>query len=57
MSFPTVAKPYKGLWIMKAELKSIEASLAVVINLEMSITSTWLSIVASHQMIREPTCV
>jgi hypothetical protein len=50
-------KSYKGVWIVKAEPKSLEASLGVVISLGTDITSTWLRIVASHRMMRKPTCV
>jgi hypothetical protein len=48
-----LAKSYKGLLIAKAESKSLGA----VISLEMSVILTWLSIVASCQMMRKPACV
>jgi hypothetical protein len=36
-----LAKSYKGLWIVKAEPKSLEAFLGVVISLGMNVTSMW----------------
>jgi hypothetical protein len=55
--FFMLAKSCKMLWIMKAESKSLEALLGVVISLGMSVMLIWLSIVASRQMMRKPTCV
>jgi hypothetical protein len=52
-----IAKSYKGLWIVKAEPKSLGVSLGAVISLETIIPSTWSNTVACHQMTRRPTCV
>jgi hypothetical protein len=41
MSFPTLAKSYEGLWIVKVERKSLGVSLGTVISLETSVPSTW----------------
>jgi hypothetical protein len=56
MSFLTLAKSYKGLWIVKAEPKNLGVSLGAVINLETSVPSTWSNTLASHQMMRKLTC-
>jgi hypothetical protein len=48
ISFLTLAKSYKRLWIMKAEIKSLGASLGAVIRLEIVVPSTWSNMVASH---------
>jgi hypothetical protein len=55
--FPTLAKSCSRLWIVKAELKSLETFLGVARSLGTSITLTWLSIVVSHRMMNMPTCV
>jgi hypothetical protein len=56
MSFLTLAKSYKELWIVKAEPKNLGVSLGAVINLETSVPSTWSNTLASHQMMRKLTC-
>jgi hypothetical protein len=56
MSFPTLAKSYKGLWIVKAEPKNLGVSLGAVISLETSVPSTWSNMLASHWMTRKRTC-
>jgi hypothetical protein len=40
VSFSTLAKSYKGLWIVKAESKSLGVSIGAVISLEMIVPST-----------------
>jgi hypothetical protein len=57
MSFFMLAKSCSGLWIVKAEPKSLAALLVVVKNIGMSITLMWLSIVASHQSTKRLICV
>jgi hypothetical protein len=55
-TFLMLAKFCKRLWNVTAEPKSLEASPGVVLSLESSITLIWLSIIASHQMMRKSTC-
>jgi hypothetical protein len=45
-----------GLWIVKAEPKSLETFLGVVKSLGTSITLIWLSKVASRQTTKRSTC-
>jgi hypothetical protein len=56
MSFPMLAKSCKGLWIVKVEPRSLEATLGAVISLGTSDMLIWSSIVVSHRMTRKPTC-
>jgi hypothetical protein len=56
MSFSTLAKSYKRLWIVKVELKGLGVSLGAVISLETIVLSIWLNMVASHRMTMKPTC-
>jgi hypothetical protein len=55
--FLTLAKSYKGLWIVKAEPKSLGVSLGEMISLETIVSSTWSNMIASHRMTRKSTCV
>jgi hypothetical protein len=54
-TFLTLAKSCKWLWITKAELRSLEASLGAMVSLGKIVTLTWSNIVASHRMTRKPT--
>jgi hypothetical protein len=54
--FFDVSKSYKGLWIMKAEPKSLGVSLGAVISLITSVPSTWSNTLASHRMVRKSAC-
>jgi hypothetical protein len=56
MSFLKLAKFYKRLWTVKAELKSLEVLLGAVIRLETIVPSTWPNMVASHRMMMKLTC-
>jgi hypothetical protein len=56
MSFPMLAKSCKGLWIVKVEPRSLEATLGAVISLGTSDMLIWSSIVVSRRMMRKPTC-
>jgi hypothetical protein len=57
MSFSMLARSCSGLWIAKAEPRSIEAFLGVVKSLGTSVTLIWWSIVASHRTTNMPICV
>jgi hypothetical protein len=54
--FSTLAKFCSGLWTMKAEPKSLGASLGLAISLGISVTLTRSSTVASHRMMKRLTC-
>jgi hypothetical protein len=56
MCFLMLAKSCSRLWIVKVEPKSLETFLGLAISLGMSITLTQLSIVASRQTMKRPTC-
>jgi hypothetical protein len=56
MSFPMLAKSCKGLWIVKVEPRSLEATLGAVKSLGTSDMLIWSSIVVSRRMTRKPTC-
>jgi hypothetical protein len=55
--FSDVSQVCSGLWIVKAEAKSLEIFLRVVKSLGMSVTSIWPNIVVSRRMTKRPTCV
>jgi hypothetical protein len=55
--FLMLAKSCSGLWTVKAEPKSLGASLGLVISLGTSATLIRSSIVVSHQTMKRPTCV
>jgi hypothetical protein len=57
MSFSMLDKSFSGLWIVKAEPKSLETFLGVVKSVWMSITLIWLNIVASHRTTKRLICV
>jgi hypothetical protein len=57
MSFLMLARFCSGLWIAKAEPKSIESFLGVVKSLGMSVTLIWSNIVASHRTTKRLICV
>jgi hypothetical protein len=54
--FSTLAKFYNGLWTVKAESKSLGASLGLAISLGMSAMLTRSSIVVSHRTTKRLTC-
>jgi hypothetical protein len=54
--FSMLAKFYNGLWTVKAEPKSLGASLGLAISLGMSVMLTRSSIVASHRTTKRLTC-
>jgi hypothetical protein len=54
--FLTLAKSYKGLWIVKVKPKNLGVSLGTVISLEMIVPSTWPNVIASHRKMRKTTC-
>jgi hypothetical protein len=55
--FPMLAKSCNGLWTVKAEPKSLGASLGLAIRLGTSATLIRSSIVASRQMMKRLTCM
>jgi hypothetical protein len=55
--FSDVAKSCSGLWIVRAEPKSLEIFLEVVKSLGMSVTLIQSNIVAKRRTMKRPTCV
>jgi hypothetical protein len=57
MSSSMLARFCSGLWIVNAELKSLEAFLEIVKSLGTNVTLIWWSIVVSRRMTKRLICV